>query len=51
VIVLRFSRSGQEGEAGDEQTLLVWTANPAEVGLDQVIHSNSASIIEKLPYG
>ena len=42
--------SGQEGEAGDEQTLLVWTANPAEVGFDQVIQTLQG-ITERLPYG
>ena len=43
--------SGQEeGEAGDEQTLLIWTANSKEVGLSQVIQALQG-ITETLPYG
>lgn len=43
--------SGQEeGEDGDEQTLLIWTANSKEVGLGQVIQALQ-DITETLPYG
>jgi hypothetical protein len=42
-------RGGQEG-AGDQQTLLVWTANAAEIGLDQVAQALQ-DLTGMLPYG
>jgi hypothetical protein len=42
-------RGGQEG-TGDEQTLLVWTSNTNEVGLDQVIQALQV-VTGTLPYG
>jgi hypothetical protein len=42
-------RGGQEG-AGDKQMLIAWTANPNEVGLDQVIQTLQ-EVTKTLQYG